>query len=192
MAESATDILSIEDAKTQLRIGGDSVDALVMAAVTNAVAYVSNRTGIPLVDRDDTVYCPLPASKQSCITIPRVDCKQIRHLHYYEPDQDLNAEPNASLQGWDPTGANYTTFHFGEPGLITTPLYRTGQDWPDFRTGSRIQIVVRRGFTLGADDEGLKAAVILMMRHFYEAPERFESDFAVNALLDSYQRRIFG
>ena len=186
MAGSALDILSLTDAKLQLRIDADDHDSLVTSAINSAVNYVQHLTGVPLVDADE-IFDIYQSSKDQPMSLPTIDVKSIGSIKYWTPTQQLREEPSGSIDG-DAISTlgrkNEIRMAFGS----RTEIWPPEDGWPDSLSGTKFRVTAKIGFDIDAQSESLRQAVILMTRHFFEAPERIESDFAVVSLLQPWQR----
>ena len=191
MAANPTDILSVADAREQLRVGADA-DSLIATAIEQAVYYVATLTGLPLLDVQEDVYARIPVTEKSAAFLPVLDVMAVRTFQYWQNSQHLRESPNGSFDLSDDTAENYAVLRLDDPGLDYTPLWRSNADWPSFLPLSKVKVGVTRGIDLAGVHRPIKQAVILMMRQFFESPERFESSFAVNALLEPLKRRNYG
>lgn len=181
MAAAATDILSLADAKLQLRIDGDDHDSLVTTAIGAAVSHVSAVTRLPLVDHSKTIYRAPPASSDAVMTIEDAYLKTITEWTYITPDQNMQADRAGTITIAD-LGRIETDMH----GY--THIQPPVAGWPDMsnRYGVRPttqKIVYTRGYTPAAHEDRIKQAVILVMRDFYEQPDRDYTNKSTEAVL---------
>lgn len=183
MATEATDILSLADAKLQLRAddGIADVDNLVTQAVKSAVGYIEKETGLPLIERQDVYEAPMRGKSLAVIVRAR-HITAVTEVKYWQTSQEAREEPTGDvpvanlgrrkedrIKGW-------------------TLIWPPADGWPDMLGCSLIRFTVTRSYELNeSKDEHLRQAIILMTRNFYDQPERFESDFAVNNLIRAWK-----
>ena len=167
MPSAATDILSLEEARLQLRLDDDVEDSLVESAVQGAVDYCQRLAGKPFLDVATTLYLERPSLADAPMRIPRRDVKSIRTVQYWETSQELRDDPSGTVavndlgrrqeDGWD------------------TLLWPPEDGWPEVLTDSVFQV----GMTLGFADAdsipgiaGIRQAVRAMTTvHFEGTPE---------------------
>ena len=180
MASSALEVLSLEDARLQCRADdGPEHDALLRDAVEDAVGYVSRMTGIPLVDRSEN-FNVVPSGKTP-IEISARDVKEVEEIRYWQPTQELRESPTGTVTVSD-------LGRIEELRNGCTRIWYPAAGWPNYLPGSCFQVTVKVGFDITEKSKSLRRAVILMTRTFFENPDRFESDFAVVALIEPWKR----
>lgn len=180
MAANATDVLSLANARGQLRADeGAEIDALITSAIKSAVDYVSRMTGIPLVDRD--VIFNVSESGKTPLVLPVRDVKEVVCFDYWDFAGELRAEPNRQI-----TVSDLGRIEELENGC--TRIWYPDSGWPSKLDDSEFRVTVKIGFDIDDASESLREAVILLARVFFENPDRFESEFAVMALIKPWMR----
>ena len=161
MPATALDVISLADAKAQLRVTVDDHDALITGHIEAAVDFVSLSVGIPL--RDETAhtltYLPFPLDQPMNFSgSPYV--KSVSELIYWEPSQELREEPGGVVDV-----AGLGRLEARPPGgmwLLWPPV----AGWPDILEGTGFNIALIQGV---ADvPPGLRTAVLLAVRQLYE------------------------
>lgn len=182
MVATALDVLSLDEARHQCRVDEVSaaLDLLVTSAITNAVSYVSRRTGIPLVDVSK-IFNVVPATN-TYLDIPVADVKEIESISYWQPGTgELRLAADGAIDV-------ATLGRIEDLRNGCTRIWSPAGGWPTRLEGSCYVVQAKIGFDIGIESESLRQAVILMTRVFFENPDFFESDFAVNALIEPWIR----
>lgn len=187
MAASSFDILGLDEARVQCRADeGEAIDMLLEQAVRSAVDYVSTRTLFPLIDRDQT-FNEMPDAKDRPLRLRRLDVKKIRSIKFWTPDQEEREEPGGAV--------DLSTLGRRHEDKGRTVIWPPSGGWPDRLNETPFEVTVQVGYDLDDEneaDEEIRQAIILMTRHFYESPDRFESEFAVYSLLEGIRSRRYG
>ncbi len=185
MAENATDILSIEAARQQIRVDGDVENSIIEQAVKSAVSYIARRTNIPLLDRSMTFDAyPCDKTRDGYIEIPTRDVKSITSIQFWGVTDHFNRDPTGTVDV-------STLGRIKEVGRVTR-IWGPDAGWPadadELERAREWIIVANVGFDIDKHSEDLRDAVILMARHYFEHPDRLESDFAIMALIGPWMR----
>lgn len=182
MAAAATDILSLDDAKLQLRIDGDDHDALVTTAIGAAVSYVAKRTRLPLIDHSRTAwFSEAPAKPETRMVIDDPYLTEITSWTYLTTTQDAHGDRDGTIDV--STLGRIETDHLGRT-IINPPT----DGWPEMDTSWERDVLVQkivytRGYTPADHEDLIKQAVILVMRDFYEQPDRETMNQSAEAVL---------
>ena len=159
MAASATDVLSVADAKAQLRIDGEDANALVQDLIEQAVAYVSEAARLPLIDRAETLRPRPPYSKSSPMVLPVRFVKAVTEFQYWSLASQYEREaPGETID------VSELRIDARETGR--TLLWRA-TDWPDMQA-FRPQVTVTRGYDIPARGSPVRSALILTVRALAE------------------------
>lgn len=183
MANSATDIISLADAKDQLRIDGDDQDELVLAAIDGAVSWVSSYLRMPLVDRTQTFDLPeslVTGDRPATVKSPFV--RSVSSIAYWLPTQELREDAGGSVDA--------ATLGRIEPNrsiFYRSDIYPPAAGWPDMLRGSKVIITATVGRDIADHETGITHAVILAIRQHYEQPEWSQQSAAMLALLAQYR-----
>ncbi len=183
MATEAIEIITLDVGKLELQAddGIVDVDRRITRAIKAAVGYVEKETGLPLIEAQDTYEVSVRANEIPAI-LPRLHIKSIDEVLYWEKEQELREEPqgNIAVESLGRIKA--------DPYKDWTLVWPPADGWPIRLYGSEFRFTVTRSYELDSSkDEHLLQALILMMRNFYDQPERFESDFAVNNLIRAWK-----
>lgn len=187
MATQATDILSVDAAKMHIEAddGIPNVNAKVTQAIKSAVAHMEKETGYPLIDREEwfDVY---PRGTSLPVILPCRFVINVLDVQYWQQSQKLREEPSGTI------AVSALGRRKEDPYRGHTVIWEPADGWPDRLFSSPIRFQVTRGYDLNPEDERpkdehLRQAIILLTRHFYDQPERFESDFAVNSLVNAWK-----
>ena len=182
MAANVTDVLSLADAKLNLRVDGDDLDSLVTEAITSAVGYIQRQTGVPLLDRPETFKLQRPSKDDDPLVLPARDVKEVTEVDYWTEAQELRQDPAGAV-------AVATLGRREEVGRVTV-VWPPADGWPEVLDQSLMQVTVTLGYDLlEKKDRDIKNTVIVLTRHFFEQPDRIESDFAVISMIESIKRR---
>lgn len=183
MATQAIEILSVDAAKMHIEAddGIPNVDAKVTQAIKSAVAHMEKETGYPLIEREEE-FDVYPRGKSLPAVLPCRFVINVVAVEYWQQSQQLRDEPSGTIPV-DDLGRRKENPYRGD-----TLVWQPEDGWPDRLYSSPIRFRVTRSYELTRPkDEHLRQAIILLTRHFYDQPERFESDFAVNSLVNAWK-----
>ena len=183
MATNPLEILTLEQAREQLNVDADRTDQdeAVTQAIKGAVSHVMRKTGLPLLDRTLVGYVT-PADDDCPVFLPALHVHEITAFAYWETSQKLRDEPSGTIEPEDLGRRVETPAGVLEEG---TWIYPPAAGWPSYLRMSTFKVTALLRYELDAAAEDVRNQVILMTRHYYEQPEKFESAFAVNALAAS-------
>ena len=180
----AADILTIDEARLQLRVDDTSaaVTDIIEKAMDDAIAHVSVQIGASLIDQQRTIIASVPLKLSDPIHMAQPDILIIDRLQAWTTSAKIRMPPDLS---W---GSETDDLDLDELGRLSgQKLYPPLAGWPDFLSGSHLLVTVTFGFTppgyvrpSGADPgqaanwslSGVRRAVILSMRDFYEFSDK--------------------
>ena len=181
-ATSATEPITLTEAKLHLRVTETADDSLISSLITAARQYAEPYTRRCFITQTKTLaFDSFPASNE--IRLPWSKLAGITSITYYDT---ANA-----LQTLD--AANYLLDTVNEPGRVR--LIST-ESWPSvYDRINAVTITYTAGYGAAADvPEGIKAAMKLLVGHWYENREGVitgtivtEMKMAVDALLSFYR-----
>ena len=164
MAETAIEVVTLETMRRELRISADdqSQDARITEKIGEAVDFVSERTGLPLLDVTETLYeCPYGVD-YSILPLRVRDVLSITEIKYWETTQKLREDPTGEVEV-DTLGRLFATCEDESLGFF---VYPPADGWPTRLANSLFQVKVVRGLETIAP--GIKSAVILATRQLFE------------------------
>ena len=173
MPTTALDVLSLDAAKTALRIDTNDHDAQITTAIIAAVQYCSAIANLPLVDNVVT-YSIARLGTDEPIHLPTRYMKPplsaaITSIKYWSTDQALREEPTGVVPIAD----------LGRFEVLSqirrTYIYPPTGGWTDILTGSVFMVTAKLGFDTLPNVEALRQCVALMTRIYWEG----DSDVAV-------------
>lgn len=99
MPTTALEILSLEQAKQQLRLPSNAeIDKIVTKNIESAVEFIDNRLLAPLIERDYDINVAWPAEKTEPLWFPNdYFIKSIRDVSYWSPTADRSGDPDIVL-----------------------------------------------------------------------------------------------
>ena len=169
---AAIEVVTLDRAKTELRLGGDTDesrtdftehDALLTGHIRASVAFVEHQTSRAIVERDETVTERRPWEENPVI-VGLTDILSILSVSYWTPDAALRAAPDGSIAVNDLGRRAYV-----KPGSAYYEVWPPAAGWPEVLPNSGgLEIVVRRGMALADVPERWKAAVVLCVRQLYD------------------------
>ena len=173
MPTTALDVLSLDAAKTALRIDSDDHDAEITTAIIAAVQYCSVIANLPLVDNVVT-YSIVRHATEIAIQVPTQHMKPplntaISSIKYWSTDQAMREEPTGVIPIAD-LGRFDVVSQYGR-----TDIYPPKDGWPDILSYSTFRVTALLGFDILPNAEALKQCVALMTRIYWEG----DSDVAV-------------
>ena len=173
MPTTALDVLSLDAAKTALRIDTNDHDAEITTAIIAAVQYCSAIANLPLVDNVVTYSIPWNGSGKPIYVPTRYMKPPIRDaitpIKYWSTDQAMREEPTgvipiAGLGRFDVVSKSRRT-----------DIYPPKDGWPDILSFSTFMVTAKLGFDILPNVEALRQCVALMTRIYWEG----DSDVAV-------------
>ena len=160
IAETALDVLGLDDAKRQLWIDDPAEDAKVQFCLKSAVDWVSRITGRPLIKQSRAAYFDAPADSADPLSFETVDFASLDSIAYHEPSQSLR-------------DAATGTVAIAELGRIETQgrcvsVWPPQAGWPAVLSGSSIVFSYSIGYDY-QDSDAMPQAVAVVARALYES-----------------------
>ena len=162
MAATALAVLSLAAAKAELRIAPDEHDHndLILAQIRGAVSYVSRFLRAPLVDRAETHHCAPPGADRPLALLTDY-VQSTSAVRYWSAGTALREEPDGLISVADlgrlvQVGRGYC-------------VWPPEDGWPEVETGSMLEIDLTRSIPITAQTQSLRDAVVVVMRHLYNA-----------------------
>ena len=124
---TALDIVTLERVKSELRIPATITDhdLIIEGQIRSAVSWVSQQTGLPLVDTVKKFYS-VPRSEHEPILLDTNFAKSIDRIDYWDMTGSLNTQANASLSGATSIKYYYRVLH---------PYSHQDTGWPTILDG---------------------------------------------------------
>ena len=183
MAGTATDVVTLDEIKAELRIDAavSDHDTLLTGHIEAAVSFVSRHVDAPMVDVDETIYVPRPGGASLPVSFVALAVKSVESVKYWTfANSTLRDEPDATIAG----GALGRLVSHGRHNL----LYPPADGWPEALQGSLLAVQVKRGLAIDATTKALKQAVILCVRQFYDGYREIRPTEAFYALIAPWRR----
>ena len=171
MAAAATDILSLSQIKSELRISSTVTDqdTLLTGQIEAAASWAALRADRPWVD-ETTAF---PAQTDDPITLYVRDVRSVTGVDYWLPAQRRSAAPAGEVT------------EFGgleiSPGRSVALLWPV-DEWPDHLPSSPAVVAITRGVETVPDR--VRQAMILMVRHAYNGYGEMKPGHAAFRLLE--------
>ena len=178
MPDTAINIVSVERMRQELRLGTDtSQDTRVQDAIESAVSEISESTGIPLVDYIPTTYISRPndAGKEVCIANRFVT--SIEEWKYWATTQEQRDLPTGAITSSE-LGNKIFRDHVAW-------IWPPAAGWPEILIGSRFQVKYKRG--ISEVPKGLRMAIIVLARHYFEGYRENLPTLTFNALINKFK-----
>ena len=199
MATSATDIISLNEAKRQVGISEDdtSDDANVTSAISGAVGVAQSFLEIPLLDVNETLretdrqICFYSASQPIMVRArdiypappnPNPDSLTdgIEAIRYWTTDQEIREEAGGTI--------DVATLGRRVESWPSTLIYPPDDGWPERLSQTGFEIDVRRGYEIKTGQEDIKSAILILTQMIYDAPDRIDQRSAPFTLLSRFKR----
>lgn len=178
MAENATDILSVADARLQFRAPDNAEEnAIIEQNIKSAVDHVQERTGIPLLNVTEAKEV-FPTNIESAIILPGRFVAEVTEIKYWQTTQKLREAPAGSV-----TVSDLGRLVIDKQWAI---LYPPAAGWPERLPASPLLAEYVRKYDSDSDGfENVKTAVILVAREYYEGRREIANpiNLAVNRLI---------
>ncbi len=193
MAKMATDLVSIDRLKQELRLGGATAesraafqehDALLAAQIDAAVSFVAREIDAPLVETTQTLYVQ-PATGQHPLVFDVRALKRVSRFQYWSLSGALRQAPDGSIRVQDLGRLVLAGFRGGSHGL-----YPPATGWPAVRAGSLFRLEVARGLEMTEQTMALRQAIVLCVRQLYDGYGEIRPTAAFYALIQPW--RVYG
>lgn len=169
--------ITLQEAKDNSRVVGDSDDSIVSEQIVAARAWVEGYIRRALLTQTWELYLN---EFPGCIKLPHPPLQSVTWIKYVDTD------------GVEQTlgGSEYSVYSQNEPALIV-PAY--GKNWPSSRDElNAVRVRYLAGWQNPADVPGpIKQAIKLLVGHFYEHREHAIAGVQVNELPFSIQNLLF-
>ena len=177
MAASATDVVSVAEAKEELRLQDNSRDSLVESHIASAVSFISELLEAPLVDRIEDFQADIPAPNDP-IRVRVYKPRMITSLKYWGPADSMRVAAPQTLTGYG------VLLKASKDTASRYLIYPPEAGWPDTLQGSHFAIRIKRG--MDATD-GIKQAVLIGVSNLFDGFPLSESD-SIIYLIAPYRR----
>ena len=188
MPTSATDVLSLDQTKLNLSLGGVTtesrtafieMDTLLNNLIEGAVEWAAHRVNVPLLDRDE-VQAVYPES-DSPILLRKAYVKAVKAISYWTPTGKLRDQADGSL----------AVATLGRNGYQTGSdfryeVYPPSTGWPTLLADSAMNLTITRGIA-DTDVPTYRELVMLYVRHTYDQEREIKPYSALNLLVSQLQ-----
>ena len=181
MVAAVTDVVSLAAMKTELRIPLEekSHDDMIMRQLTAAVAWVTQETGLPLVDTERTFNVWFPADPHDPLPLGTAYLRRLVSVAYWLAANPARGQPGGTIA--------VRTLLRVEPGAGGVYwCWPPVAGWPSGRrpnTPGRITIVEG----LETIPAALAQAVIMSAREFYDAFPNVKPGHALLRLISAFR-----
>ena len=190
MVASAVNVLSVDEAKQELRLGGDTAesraafaahDDLLTRHIASAVAYVEKQTGRNLLDRTITQHFPPPVYSYSPLVLRDIrDLKAITRIQYWSAASgSLSAEPDGEVA----SSGDLRLVRRQGASMLNSKVFPPAGGWPIWLYGSSVVVTMTVGTLASKIEADLQAAVVMVTRQLYDGYREIKPTEAFNALI---------
>ena len=174
---TALDIVTLERVKSELRIPATITDhdLIIEGQIRSAVSWVSQQTGLPLVDTVKKFYS-VPRGEHEPILLDTNFAKSIDRIDYWDMTGSLNTQANASL-----SGASLSTTITG-----IASVFPPDTGWPTILDGSEFLISLTIGYDITVTSQALESAVISLVRDLYTGVSDYHNNSIVDAMITPF------
>ena len=182
MAASVTDIISLDEMKTELRLPTDihDHDGMITSQMKAAASFLSRYISVPLIDVTEIVYGK-PKKSDMPIPIEARALKEVSRIRYWSENGALRTDPTESVDTNDIGRIDSKD----EPWNL---VYPPASGWPDRLENSLFELQVVRGIDIDDETEALKQALVLLVRQLYDGFHEFTATNAVMALIAPWRK----
>ena len=178
MADSADRILTVAEARAELRLADEAQDDLLERNIRQAIAWVSREISTPLLDESRVCYAVRPAPREPLVIDEVVAFRQVDAIDYWSPDGALREDPDGAVTGWGRV----------ESGRRRVRVWPPADGWPEVLGGSCLRVTVTCGVDFDAQVDDLRAAVVLAVRQLYDGAAEIRPTAAIYALVSPWKR----
>ena len=195
MAERATDILSVADAKFALRVeDAAGIDDEITRCINAAADYCARVAAKPLVDRTETFLAPRPETASIPIRLPSIYVKSITQIQYWETTQYLREEPSGSVMVGPSDPPQPSDDPIGRLQVVDrhyTAVWPSSAGWPQVLSENGVESGFLFTYVEGIADPlpglaGIAKAMTLMTGVYFEGAVEAEYEEAVRTLLQPF------
>lgn len=174
--EDYTDIVSLPQLKEELRqMDNEDFNDLHNRHLISAVSYISEQTGLPLIDTETDIELCLPIGDDP-LWLPEYDVKEIISIQYWPTGTGFGEAP---VEKFD----NFGRLTKAQKGSW---LY-VKDSWPDDMNTQRLAIIkVKLG--LSEVPAALQQAVVAIAREFFDGVKVIGRNNAALKLLQPFKR----
>ena len=169
MASSAIDIVSVADAKKQLRIDEDSSDndEIVRETIESAVDFIDNALIVPLIDVTFDIELPYPKDKESPVFFNRDFITTVTSVKYWSNGANGSSSPDQVVETAD-LGRVVKRQNEKFKETFISAVYPPSTGWVEWNVGewTPFQASVALGIT--TVPRTIRQAIIAIMRRMYD------------------------
>lgn len=192
MADSASSIIAIADLKVELDIGASETghDQMITEMLNQAVALCERILGYKIIDAPVKIKTHRPLSKDDVMSIFTLEkLKSITQVQYWTSSAALRDEPDGTIAGADLGRLTSNEPFFSgacSEARATHWVYPPITGWPNVLLNSAFEITALAGIDLTGANMGIKRAIILTVRHFYDGYAEVRPNSAIYQFLKPY------
>ena len=170
----ATEPITLDEAKTHLRVDSAEDNALITGLITTARLFVENWTCRKLITTLIEKIYDVPIDSFALPSPPLQEVTKIEIVN----DAGEKTEVSSALYNVDPS--------VDTPGRVQL---KTGSVWPDHREFASFIVTFKAGYGDNPSDvpEMLRQAVLQILAHYYENRESQEIPKGIYTLMASYK-----
>ena len=169
MAVSAIDIISVADARKQLRIDetGEDNDEIVLSAIEGAVDFIDNALVVPLIDVTFDVELAYPKDNESPLYFDRDFIKSVTSVKYWSDGENGSSSPDQVVETAD-LGRVVKRQNEKFRETFISAVYPPSTGWVDWNVDAStpFQATVALGIT--TVPRTIRQAIIAIMRRMYD------------------------
>ena len=188
---SATAVVSLAEAKRELRDPPDSADALITAHIAAAVNYIEAWLSRPIlrVNRE----CDVLATGKNPMIFRLNDAYDVRSIKYWSDEDAFRLEPDESVVDREASPvvplSEVGRVEYGKWPNFVHCIYQPGGDgWPDAYQDT-FRVVMYAGIDI-AKATGLKQAIILGVRQLWDGHAEVTMNNAMEWLANPWKRYV--
>ena len=190
MPTEATEVLTPDEARRQLRISPDTdppnvndpFTPIVASAINSAVSFVAEAADVPLLDVTD-IYRVTPVGNNHSLCVQLPFGTEVMSVKAWGAAQAYREEPSIDVPL---AGLGRIVYQ-----KKATYIYPPATGWPERRDNSPIRVAIKRSFTIGKNTEVLRQAIIVLMREFYNGYSEIPPLHAVWPLISTGSRAAY-
>jgi len=194
MVAEAVDIVSLDQVKTELRLGGDTTasrttfsahDDLLTQHIQAAVSFVEGETGLVLLNRQEIQLFRGPAgSLEWPLVLEDVrDIVSVDRIRYWTPSASLSGGPDGNIP------SDSLRLVTRQAGWMFHPVvYPPADGWPAVRKGSKFEVQFTTGRAIADIPPAVISGIVLCIRQLYDGYREIRPTEAFYSLIRPWRQ----
>lgn len=169
MASGSTDFVTVAELKFELSINQAVVshDVHLGKLLDEAVTHVADATGLPLIDRTNSLFLPRPDNGDPLyFTIVGGHVKSVSEIRYWTTGAALRSAPDGTIAGADLGRLQSWRSEYN--------VWPPAAGWPEVITKSHFVVDLARGVVINSDTRHIRRPIVIYVRETFNGFRDFQ------------------